>query len=233
MKKAFLDIVNGRGDIKTHISKIVYYGGIQNVVFHTLQSALFALTMDEEGDLEGQEEQKSMRVLNGMVDTILRGTGLPGAVLSTAKNALLEYYKQENKGWKADHTYTVLQAIKLSPSIGHKASSIYGATQGMKFNKGATEFMSPWAYNNPSLLAKAQVFEAVTNIPTGRIVKKTNNIAQAFNSENQKWQRVMLGAGWNKWDLGVKDLEVQDFNDMFREYMKNSSKSKRKSRSLN
>jgi len=230
MKKAFLDIANKRGDIKTHISKIVYYGGVQNVIFHSLQSALFALTMDSEGDLEGKEEEKSMRVLNGMVDTILRGTGLTGAVISTAKNAILEYYKQEQKGWQADHTYTVLQTLKLSPSIGSKASGIYSATQGMKFNAGAVDGMSPWAYNNPSLLAKTQVFESVTNVPLARVVKKTNNLAQAFNSENQKWQRIMLGAGWSTWDLGVKDREVQDLNEMFKKYKKN--KSKRKSKSL-
>ena len=232
MKKAFLDIANKRGDLKTHISKIVYYGGVQNVIFHTLQSALFALTLDDEGDLYGKEEEKSMRVLNGMVDTVLRGTGLTGAVLSTVKNTLLEYYKQDNKDWKADHTYTVLQSLKLSPSIGSKAGGIYSATQGMKFNAGATEFMSPWAYNNPSLLAKAQVFESVTNIPVARIVKKTNNLSQAFNSENQKWQRIMLGGGWSSWDLGVRDSEVDGFNEMFRKYKANSKKTKRKSKAL-
>ena len=40
MKKAGLDLVNGRGDWKNNVSKILYYGAIQNVIFTTLQSAL-------------------------------------------------------------------------------------------------------------------------------------------------------------------------------------------------
>ena len=33
MNKAFRDIANRRGDTKTHISKIVYYGAIQATLF--------------------------------------------------------------------------------------------------------------------------------------------------------------------------------------------------------
>ena len=46
-KKAILDLSNGRGDVKTNISKIVYYTAVQNLMFQSLQSAFldFYLTM--------------------------------------------------------------------------------------------------------------------------------------------------------------------------------------------
>ena len=52
MKKAALDIVNKRGDLKTNISKIIYYGFVQNLIFSTLQNALFAMVpgFDEPDD---------------------------------------------------------------------------------------------------------------------------------------------------------------------------------------
>ena len=54
IKKAVLDLVNGRGDAKTHISKIVYYGAIQNILFYGMQTALFAFMFDD--DEEENEE---------------------------------------------------------------------------------------------------------------------------------------------------------------------------------
>ena len=40
MKKAGQDLINKRGDAKTNISKIIYYGFVQNLIFSTLQNAL-------------------------------------------------------------------------------------------------------------------------------------------------------------------------------------------------
>ena len=42
-KRAFQDLVNGRGDAKTNVSKIVYYAFVQNILFNALQQAMFKL----------------------------------------------------------------------------------------------------------------------------------------------------------------------------------------------
>ena len=52
IKKSVMDLINNRGDWKTNISKIVYYGAVQNIIFHSLQTALFALAFDDEEDDE-------------------------------------------------------------------------------------------------------------------------------------------------------------------------------------
>jgi len=43
IKKAASDLKNGRGDAKTNISKIFYYGFAQNLLFNAMQQALFAI----------------------------------------------------------------------------------------------------------------------------------------------------------------------------------------------
>jgi hypothetical protein len=43
VKKAALDLKNGRGDAKTNISKIAYYLAVQNIMFSALQQGLFAV----------------------------------------------------------------------------------------------------------------------------------------------------------------------------------------------
>jgi hypothetical protein len=81
-KKAARDLINGRGDAKTHISKILYYTFIQNLIFSTLQAAGFALIPgfdDEDEELEDAKikQNKTMAMtLNSMADTVLRGMGL-------------------------------------------------------------------------------------------------------------------------------------------------------------
>lgn len=42
-KRAVQDLINGRGDAKTHVSKIIYYAVVQNLIFNALQSALFGV----------------------------------------------------------------------------------------------------------------------------------------------------------------------------------------------
>ena len=36
IKKAGLDIINGRGDFKTNVAKILYYGAVQNMIFSSV-----------------------------------------------------------------------------------------------------------------------------------------------------------------------------------------------------
>ena len=48
---------------------------------------------------EKDKEQKEIRVLNGMLDTLLRGVGVYGALVSAAKNTLISAYQELGKGY--------------------------------------------------------------------------------------------------------------------------------------
>ena len=64
MKRAILDLKNKRGDMKTNISKIVYYGAVQNIIFLGMQQALFAAYWDDdatEKDVDKWTEEQDKR----------------------------------------------------------------------------------------------------------------------------------------------------------------------------
>ena len=224
MKKAFLDLKNRRGDDKTNISKILYYGAVQNFVFNAMQSALFGLMFEDE-DEKGDDkyDKKKSRVLNNMADTILRGVGVYGAAVATIKNVARKFAEQDKKGYRADHAYTMLEAINLSPPIGSKARKIYGATQTWKFNRD--EIMEKGlSLDSPAYGAVGNVISASTNIPLDRVYNKLNNVGAALDKNNAAWQRVATALGWNTWDVGVQTRE---------EFEKTSKEIKKENQFLN
>jgi hypothetical protein len=222
MKKAGQDLINGRGDAKTNISKIAYYGFIQNLIFSALQNALFALIPgfdDEEKDDEQYEKvinTKTERIVNSMVDTILRGSGLTGAVVSTLKNTINRYYKEEKKGYNADHAYTLLELANVSPPIGSKLRKVYGAIQTTKFDKDVMEAQGYDVTLNgrfnisPNYEIIGALTSAGVNLPLDRALAEVDAISEALDARNTSYQRIMLGLGWRTWDVNA-DKEEEDF----------------------
>ena len=89
MDKAGKDLIAGRGDWKANMSKIAYYGVIQNLLFTALQSALFAYGMDDQEEEETRifPEDKMLDTANSMADNLLRGIGVAWSyIISAAKN---------------------------------------------------------------------------------------------------------------------------------------------------
>ena len=214
MKKAALDLANGRGDIKTNISKIIYYGAVQNILFYTLQQAYMALLFGS--DDEEEVDDRTNRLLNSTLDSILRGSGLPGAIISTVKNTIMEYNKQEAKGdWRADHGKTLIAALNFSPPIGSKASRIYSGLQGKKYEETTLDVVRN----------KSKIISAITNIPIDRIVTKIDNIRVAVSQPIETWKRTALFLGWDQWSLGVyDDLDAIKANEDKKENKKEGKK---------
>jgi hypothetical protein len=234
IKKSFQDLYNrrrkpGQTQLQSdmgNVSKMVYYGAIQNLIFSALQSALFALIPgfdDEDDDLTEEEQKlkygkvvstKQSRIINSMVDTTLKGGfGLPGAVVSTLKNIYQEYEKQDAKGFMADHTYTVLTAANISPPIGSKLRKMYGGIQTKKFEKDVIEKRG-WdvtidgKFNlSPSYSVLGSEVEAFTNIPLERMVREIQGITEAMDSRNSAGQRIALSLGWKTYDVGAANEE--------------------------
>jgi predicted kinase len=204
MNKAARDIVNGRGDQKSNISKIVYYGALQSIIFAALQSAIFASLGDDE---EEEFDKKKQRIVGSMVDGWLAGLGVAGKAIGTIERSIKEYLKQKERGFNADHAQTIIQLLGFSPPIGSKLRKIYSAIQTEEFNKGVSEKRG-FTLDNPTWSSWGNVIEGFTNIPLGRISNKLLNIDNALDSQNQWWERAALLLGWNTWDLGIKDPDI-------------------------
>lgn len=238
MKKSMQDLANRRGDPKTHISKIIYYGAVQNFVFSALQSALFAVIpgFDDEDEsemtekelekLERKNDQRTLRIINSMTDSVLKGSGVRGAVIATLKNTITEYFKQEEKGFMSDHTYTILQALSLSPPIGSKARKLYSAIQTKKFERDTLaargfDITADGKINlSPAYSIIGNLSSALANVPLDRIVDELNSIVEALDSRNTTWQRIALALGWKTWDVGATNEE--------HDLIKTEAKAKRK-----
>ena len=226
MKKAALDLINGRGSVKENISKIAYYGVVQNFIFSALQNALFALAFDDEDDeemtdnerekLEAKEQTRISRTINSMIDTVLRGSGIYGAVASTVKNVIMEYQKQEEKGFTGDHAYTILQALNISPPIGSKVRKIYSAIQTRRFEKDNIEARG-WALTangklnlGPNYSVLGSLVSGVANVPLDRVVDELRSVTEALDERNKAWQRIALALGWKTWDVGAVNEEAEE-----------------------
>jgi hypothetical protein len=207
-KKATLDLINGRGDWKTNMSKIIYYGAVQNLMFTYMQQGLFAMIFDGEDD-EEKDADKWEFTFNSMADGFLRGLGFGGAVVSTAKNMVLEAIEQ-SKGRK-NYDEVVWEALKLSPPLGSKIAKAraVGRTFGWKQEREKV-FTEGWSLNNPAFEAIGKGVSATTNIPLDRVVRKLDNITYPVRHEVEFWQAAALYLGWGQWELGLKETKKRN-----------------------
>jgi hypothetical protein len=222
VKKSFLDLKNGRGDAKTHIAKITYYLAIQNIMFAVLQQGLFAVLFsgDDKEDEEAKKkkakdtEKKLYDIADGVLDTILRGTGFLGGITATLKNVYMKYLEEEPKDFKADYAKVVLEGANISPPIGSKLRKLYSGFQQTKFERdlikerGWGVMQDGRVHLGPLYGVTGKLVEATTNLPADRLVNKIENVSQAFNSKNTALQRVLVGIGFNPYSIGIEESEA-------------------------
>ena len=210
-KKAALDLINGRGNKIENLSRIAYYSTIQSVVFSYLQSALFAGIFADEDDEEDEKsiDKKTERAINTVIDGFLRGTGVGGAVLASTKNAIVKWYKENDKDWGARSGAVLLELANISPPIGIKARKIYGAMENYKYNKKYLDNIGYDNPNHPMYGVATNLGSAAFNVPLDRVLTKITNIKAMSEQDTEAWQRIALGLGYNTWDLGIKDKEIE------------------------
>ena len=110
IKKSGLDLINRRktppydSQVRSdmsNISRIIYYAAVQNIIFSALQNALFAMLFSEDDEEDEKTKKffdtKKDRIINGTIDTLLRGSGVGGAIISVLKNAVIKYGEQQKK----------------------------------------------------------------------------------------------------------------------------------------
>ena len=198
-KRAFQDLAAGRGDNKANVSKIIYYGVVQNLIFNMLQQAVFALAANNEDDDE-KEVEKAIDVANGMADSILRGLGMGGAAVAVAKNFLLDIYERSGRK-RPEYVDSIYKLLQFSPPISSKISKVRQAAWQLDSKKRRKKAMEDFGLDNPGYEATTKVVSAVTNVPLDRVLLKMKNIEAAMDEETEWWQSVAMLAGWPEWQI--------------------------------
>ena len=201
IKKSASDLKNGRGDAKTNLSRILYYGFAQNLIFNYMQQALFALMFEDDEEDKSILDEKVPKAINGMVDGLSRGTGVYGAIFTVVKNTSIKLYEESQKK-SSNYTDKILEVLRISPPIASKLQKMQSAARTFDWNIDEVKSKG-FSLDNPVFLSGGNAVSALTNIPLDRVVKKLNNLKAASDAEVATYKRIALLMGWNEWELGL------------------------------
>ena len=205
-KKMLLDLVKRRkrpgmtqreSDL-SNLSGVIYYVGMQNLIFNSLQQALFAVAF---GDEEEKDRDKVADTINGMVDSLLFGLGFGGAIASTIKNFTREILIQKKKD-SPEYEEAFFTLLDISPVIDAKVRNIRAGLRTFSWNMADIKKRG-WSLDNPAYIAISSIISGFTNIPIDRVLKKINNIRQATDENVRTFERIALLLGWNGWNFGL------------------------------
>ena len=238
-KKAFLDLKNRRmsrgsdtqfqSDV-SNVSRIAYYFGMQNLIFYSLQSALFTMMFDDNADDEKLLKKKE-RVIQGSIDSVLRGTGVMGSVVATLKNMAIKWHEQREKKYNPDESAVLMEMLNVSPPLGIKARKLVNAEKTLNYNKNIIKEMETFDIDNPMWSAVTNVIESTTNLPANRIYNKTTNVRNSLNNQYTAFQRALFFSGFTTWSLGLGDTKkMQEVKQIVKDKKKIKSKKKNKSK---
>ena len=200
-KRAYQDLVSGRGDAKSNISKIIYYTFVQNMIFNMLQQAVFALGFGDDDEDDDKKEGKYIKVANGMLDSQLRGLGVGGAAVSVIKNFLMDIYERSGKD-RPEYVDSVWKLMQFSPPISSKISKLKQAAWAFDSKARREEiYEKGFSVDNPAYKSLSKVVSATTNVPLDRLYSKGENIQAALSDESDWWQKVAMLSGWPEWSI--------------------------------
>lgn len=188
MIRAASDIKNGRISAARGMSKILYYGAVQNLMFLPLQQGIMWATsgilpmMMGGGDDKDKEEslKQSYNILNQSLNATLKGLGIYGVLAATLKDIGIEAFlqfapKSEHEEIKKAYDYIVTGTPKKEkasqvilnaiPTLSIKLKNVDRALRERK--EGRTPLEERWNNAVPYISS----VDALGNIPTNRLVK--------------------------------------------------------------
>ena len=169
--------------------KIAYYGAAQNLLFNMLQQLSFSLVGLDAG--EEDEKKKNLDLFNSISNTILRGAGIYGALLASAKDALIAVHLKglKGKGAVAD------AALQVSPAISTKVRHLRTAIGDRDPKMQSTLELSKGMYQTAAALEFA-------NVPADRTLKLIEQVADLGARDLEDYQKLLRLGGWSRYNLG-------------------------------
>tara|TARA_S200002703_G_scaffold64139_1_gene55495 strand:- start:313 stop:897 length:585 start_codon:yes stop_codon:yes gene_type:complete len=187
----------------------------------------------DEDDMEAKKEinKKKERFIHGMIDTILRGTGIAGGVVSVLKNTAIKWVENQKKEkWKREKNIIFKELLQISPPIGIKQRKIDRGERSYYFDEKAIQSMPLYDIDNPIWPSIFSVVEGATNVPLHNAYQNVMNVRHATDSELETWKRLHLVGGWSNWDVGVRNEEVEAAKETTKKINKKTTTRRRRTR---
>ena len=156
--------------------------------------------------------KKKERMIQGSIDSVLRGSGVWGAAVATLKNMAIKWHEQRKKGYNADESAVLMEMLNVSPPLGIKARKLVNAEKTLNYNTKVIKEMETFDIDNPQWSAATNYIEATTNVPLNRLYNKTVNVRDALDSQHGAMERALMFAGWSKWNLGIPNEKIEKIN---------------------
>ena len=208
-KRALQDLANKRGDWKSNVSKILYYGVVQNLWFNAMQQGLFALGFGDE-EINEKEEKKIIDTANGMADSILRGTGFAGMTISVLKNTIIDLYRRSGRQ-RPEYGDAWVKLLEFSPAVKSKFGKLKSAAWPFDTKEGRKKIKEEgFSLDNPAFESAAKVISATTNVPLDRLFLKYNNLKAMMSEDTETWKDIALFLGWPEWQLAEGGTVEED-----------------------
>ena len=202
MKRAAQDLIAGRGDPRTNWSKLIYYSFVQNFIFNAMQQALFALGFGEEEEDE-KERDRIIKTAEGMVDSVLRGTGIYGNIVMMAKNVAVDIARRSNKP-KPEFGKAAWKIFDVMPPVDRKVTQIRQALYVFDYEMDEVRDAGV-SLDNPATMAGARIISATANIPLDQAMRLYEQAKGVVSDETELWQKLALIMGWDAWTLNIEE----------------------------
>lgn len=164
--------------------QVAYYGAAQNLVFNMLQQLSFGLIG------LGDEDEDNSDTINSIINTILRGAGVYGALLASAKDAIRAVHVKGLKGKGA----VAEAALQVSPAISTKVRHLRTAIGDRDPKMQSALELSKGMYQTAAALEFA-------NVPANRLFKITEQFADVGARDLEDYQKLLRVGGWSRYNL--------------------------------
>ena len=201
IKRSTQDLLAGRGDWKKNVSRILYYGAAQNMIFNALQQALFTVLFDEEEEQDRTVSDKAENIGFGMLSSLLRGLGYGGALVDTLISMGREISIRED-GLPSFSDEFAWNMFDFSPSVDTKVRKIRSIHKTFTYNRDQIKRRG-FSLENPAYLAFAELISAGVNIPLDRALRMAMDLKQASDKDTAQWQKFALLIGYSSWSLNL------------------------------
>jgi hypothetical protein len=168
---------------------------------------MFGTDDDDEDKKAEAFLKKKERVIQGTIDTILRGSGIYGVAVSTLKNMVIKFLEQREKGYNKDESAVIMEMLNFSPVVGIKARRIVNAEKTLNYNIKVIKEMETFDIDNPVWSAVTNYTQAITTVPTNKLYQKIINLRNVADNDYTALQRVLFFSGYTTWSLNLGDTK--------------------------